>query len=61
MAWYVLILWMEEGPPIWRVAANILISSHRQPKRGGPPAWGLDKVLTTPHRKNVSYYETVIQ
>ena len=23
----------------------------------GPPAWGLDEVLTTPHRKNVSYYE----
>ena len=24
---------------------------------GGPPAWGLGGVLTTPHRKNVSCYE----
>ena len=23
-AWHVLRLWMEERPPIWRVAANIL-------------------------------------
>ena len=22
-----------------------------QPTRGGPPAWGMDEVLTTPHRK----------
>jgi hypothetical protein len=24
---------------------------------GGPPAWGLEEVLTTPHRKNVSCYK----
>jgi len=51
---------MEELPPIWSVAANIYrISSRGQPKRGGPPAWGLGKVLKTPHRKNVSCCETV--
>jgi hypothetical protein len=29
------------------------ISSRGQPIWGGPPAWGLGEVLTTPHRKNV--------
>ena len=42
---------MEELPPIWRVATN-LISSRGQPTRGGPPAWGLGEVLTTPPREN---------
>jgi len=27
---------------------------------GGPPAWGLREVLTTPHRETVSYYEMFI-
>jgi len=33
------------------------LSSRGQPTRGGPPAWGLDKVLVTPHGKTVSCYE----
>ena len=49
---------MEERPPIWRAAANILISSLGQPIMCGPPAWGLGKLLTTPHRKNISWCET---
>jgi len=28
-----------------------------QPIRGGPPACGLGKVITTPHHKKVSYYK----
>jgi hypothetical protein len=36
----------------WREAANILISSHRQPTRDGLPAWVLGVGLTTPHLKN---------
>ena len=32
------------------------ISSRGQPTMGGPPAWGLGEVLTTPHRKNISCY-----
>src|SRR5215510_9358892 len=28
------------------------ISSRGQPTRGGPPAWGLGEVLTTPSREN---------
>ena len=56
-AWRVLGLWMEERPPVWRVAANILNNSRGQPTRGGPPDWGLGEVLTTPHRKKVSCYE----
>ena len=47
----VLRLRMEERPPIWRAAANILKSSRGQPTRGGPPAWGLGEVLTTTLRK----------
>ena len=56
IAWRVVRLRMEERPPIWRVAANISIISHGQPTRGGPPAWGFGKVLTTPHRKNWYYH-----
>jgi len=48
---------MEEQTPIWRVAANILNKQPWTATRGGPPAWGLGEVLTTPHRKNVSCYE----
>jgi hypothetical protein len=29
-----------------------------QPTSGGPPAWGLDEMLTTPHRKKLPCYET---
>ena len=47
-AWRVLGLRMEKRPPIWRVAVNKL---SKQLTRGGPPAWGLDEVLTTPFRK----------
>jgi len=52
---------MEERPPIWRVAANTLISSSGQPRRVGPPSWGLGEVLTAPYRKNVSCYESFTQ
>ena len=45
---------MEEQPLIWTVAANI---SNQQSIRGGPPAWGLGEVITTPHRKNTASYE----
>jgi hypothetical protein len=40
-AWRVLRLRMEERPPIWRVAANILNKQSRTETRGGPPVWGL--------------------
>jgi len=56
-AWCVLRLQMEGQTPIWRVAANILNKSPGQPTRGGPPAWGMGKLLTTPHHKNVSCYK----
>jgi hypothetical protein len=55
-AWRVLRLRMEKRPPIRRVAVNKL---NKQPRtRGGPPAWGLGEVLTTPSRekKPVWYY-----
>jgi hypothetical protein len=37
---------------IWSVAANIL-NKQSQPTRGGPPAWGLGELLTTPHLKKL--------
>jgi hypothetical protein len=40
---------MEERPPIWRVAANILNKQSRTADKGGPPAWELGEGLTTPH------------
>ena len=50
-AWFVLRLRMEERPPIWRVAANILNKQSRRADKGDPPAWGLGEVLKTPHLK----------
>jgi hypothetical protein len=38
---------------IFYLELDVLISSRGQPTRGGPPAWGLGEVLTTPHRKNL--------
>jgi hypothetical protein len=49
-------LLMEKWPLIWRVVAEIL---NKLPKRGGPPAWGLREMLTTPHRKNWPCYERI--
>jgi len=42
---------------IWNVVANTLNNSRGQTERDGPPAWGLDELLATPHRKNGSCYE----
>jgi hypothetical protein len=42
---------MKERPPIWRAAANILNKQSRTADKGGPPAWGLGEVLTTPPRQ----------
>ena len=41
-------------------ASNMEGSSRGQPTRGGPPAWGLGEVLTTPTRNNISFYEMFI-
>jgi hypothetical protein len=37
-----------EGHQIWTVAANIF-NKQSQLTKGCPPAWGLDRGLTTPH------------
>ena len=41
-------------------ASNMEGSSHGQPTRGGPPAWGLGEVLTNPTRNNISCNEMFI-
>ena len=51
----VLRLWMEEGPPVWRVAANILNKQSQTAKMCGPPTWGLGEVLTSLRRKKKKY------
>jgi hypothetical protein len=57
-AWRVLRLRMEERPPIWMVAANILNNPSRTEEKGWSSRWrDLGEVLTTPRRKNVSSYE----
>ena len=48
---------MEERPPIWRVATNILNKQSRTTDKGSSSSLGLGDVLTTPHCKNVSCYE----
>ena len=50
---------MEEWPPVRRVAANILNKQSQSADRGGPPAWGLGELLTTPHHKNWPCYERI--
>ena len=60
-AWRVLRLRIEEWPPIWRVAANMLEKSRGQPIRGGPPAWGLGEGLTTPPCKTALLRNTHMQ
>jgi len=51
---------MEERPPIWRVAANVMNKQSRAADKGSSSRMGLGEVLTTPHRKNIYYYETFI-
>jgi hypothetical protein len=43
-----------DGLEICKVVANILHKQSRTSERGGPPAWGLEEVLTTPRRKTPS-------
>ena len=57
-AWRVLRLRIEQRLPIWRVAANILKKQSRTADKGWSSSLGLGEVLTTPHRKNISSYET---
>jgi hypothetical protein len=51
-------------PPLFRLIEVLLYivsdaeSGCGRPTSGGPPAWWLGEVLTTPHCKNVRYYET---
>jgi hypothetical protein len=47
----VLMVWIEERPPIWRVAANIL-NNRKRPTKGGSPAWRLCEGLTTAYCEN---------
>ena len=52
---------IEERPPIWRVAANKLNKQSWKLTRGGPSAWGLGEVLTTPPCKTFMLRNTCRQ
>jgi hypothetical protein len=43
---------MEERPPIWRVAVNILNKQSRTADKMWSSSSGLVEMLTMPHRKN---------
>ena len=49
---------MEEEPPVWGVAVNVLNEQSRTTGKGWSSAWELGKVLTTPHPKNWPCYKT---
>ena len=51
-AWCVLTLRMEERPPIWRVASNILHKQSRTADKRWSSSCGLGEMLTTSRRKN---------
>jgi len=52
-AWRVLRLRMEELPPIWRVAANILNKQSRTADKGWSSSLGVGRDAETPRRKKV--------
>jgi hypothetical protein len=43
----------KNGLQLRRIAANTLNKRFRTADKGGPPAWELGEVLTTPHRKKL--------
>ena len=57
-AWRILRLWMEEWPPIWRVAANKLNKQSRTADKGWSSSLGLGEALTTPPRKKIMLRNT---
>jgi hypothetical protein len=50
---------MEERPPIWRVAVNMLNKQSRTADKGRSSSLGLGEGLTTPHRENVSLLRNI--
>jgi hypothetical protein len=56
-AWRILRLRIEEQPPVWKVAANVLNKQSRTADKKWSSSLGVGRD-TTPHRRNVSCYET---
>jgi hypothetical protein len=51
-AWNILTLWIEERASTYGRQLQIYrISNSRQPIRGGPPTWDLNRKLTASHHK----------
>jgi hypothetical protein len=59
MRWRVLRLRMNKLPPLWRVSAKILNKQLRTADKGWPSNLRIGRGVTTPHRKNVSCYESI--
>jgi hypothetical protein len=49
---------VADGGTASEYGGQLRICSCGQPTSGGPKAWGLGEVLTTPHRKELPCYET---
>ena len=58
-AWRVLRLLMEERPPVWRVAANILNKQLWAADKGWSFSLGFDEVPTTPRRKKLALLRNI--
>jgi hypothetical protein len=53
---------LEDGAhslQVWREAENVLNKQTQIADKGGPPAWGLDRGLTTARSKIFTCYEMV--
>jgi hypothetical protein len=59
MAWRVLRLRLEEQPPVWMVAVNILNMQSQRADKGWSSSLGLGKRLKTPHSENVSLLQSI--
>ena len=57
MAWHVLRLWVEERPPVWRVAANILNKQLRTADKLWSSSLGLGEAVATAHPNDLRCYE----
>ena len=57
-AWHVLRLRMEERPPIWRVAANILNKQSRTAGKQRSSSFGVGRSANNSSPKNWLRYET---
>jgi len=60
-AWYTLRLRMEEWPPIWKAAVNILNKQSQTADKGWSSSLGVGRGAKNSYHKNISCYEMFTQ